>query len=82
MGWLDVFRSSTFEKETTMKLAELATSLASIKTELEKVKVEILTKIDSLNAALADVEVPAEAAQALADVTVAAKALDDIVPDA
>jgi hypothetical protein len=74
------FLLSNLEKIMT-KLSELETSLTSLSTELSKAKGEILDKIDTLQAELSDVALTPQAEAALNDLTVAVKAIDDIVPD-
>ena len=65
-----------------MKISELASAVQAITQQLVKIQTEILDKIDELEAALADVEVPVEATEALDALRGAAQTLDDIVPDA
>jgi len=60
---------------------EVAATLVTISNELAKARGEILAKIDALTASLANVELPAEAETALAQLAAQAQALDDIVPD-
>jgi hypothetical protein len=82
-SWLSrLFPPTDLEREVAVKLAELSVALTAVRDDLAKAKAEIVGKIGALEAALADVEVPAEASAALADVVAAAKALDDVVPDA
>lgn len=69
-------------EEIIMKLNELSGVLAGLGTQLEKVQQEILGRINILEVALLDVEVPEAAVTALADLAAAAQSLDDIVPDA
>ena len=64
-----------------MRLSELGDVLAVLGTTLDKARNEILAKITALENALADVNLPDEAAAALEDVISAARALDDVVPD-
>jgi precorrin-6B methylase 1 len=65
-----------------MKLSEISANLAAVDAQLKKAQAEILNRISELQAALADVEVPVEATEALDRLAASAKALDDIVPDA
>lgn len=62
-------------------ISQLASALMAIQNQLAKAQAEILEKIASLQAALNDVELPAEAEQALADLISRAQQLDDVVPD-
>lgn len=65
-----------------MKISELAGAVQAISEQLAKVQLEILTKIAELEAALANVEIPADAAAALDALRGSVQSLDDIVPDA
>jgi hypothetical protein len=62
-------------------LTDLTTALRSIDAQLAKAQTEILNRIQALQAALSDVELPPEAEQALLELQTQAQALDDIVPD-
>jgi hypothetical protein len=64
-----------------MKLSELSGLLNDVLAQLAKAKAEILDKIESLETALADVELPQDAQDALAALVAKAQALDDVVPD-
>jgi hypothetical protein len=64
-----------------MKVSELAAAVSELSAQLAKAQGEILGKIDALEEALVDVELPDEAATALEGLRVGAQALDDIVPD-
>lgn len=64
-----------------MKLSELAVQLTNIDAKLTEASAEIVAKIDALQAALADVEVPADASALIDEITLKATALADIVPD-
>ena len=70
-----------FNSENDMKLSELSGLLAEVLDQLAKAKAEILDKIESLEAALSDVELPQDAQDALAALMAKAQALDDVVPD-
>lgn len=63
-------------------LSELTETLQEISSQLEKAKVEIVTRIDDLQSSLSNIELPAEASAALENLRSAAQGLDDIVPDA
>mgnify|MGYP001766201502 CR=1 FL=1 len=65
-----------------MKLSELAMQLSALAAQLDKAAGEIVAKIDDLETALADTEIPEEAATAIEELKAKAQALDDIVPDA
>jgi hypothetical protein len=65
-----------------MKLSELSGLLIDVLAQLAKAKAEILDKIENLETALGDVELPQDAQDALAALMAKAQALDDIVPDA
>ena len=65
-----------------MKVSELAVAFSELSAQLAKAQSEILGKIDALEAALVDVELPSEAVEALEGLRVGAQVLDDIVPDA
>lgn len=64
-----------------MKLDELSVSLLTIKDQLIKARTEILDKITALETTLANVELPADAQEALTNLVGTAQTLDDIVPD-
>ena len=64
-----------------MKVSELAAAVAELSAQLAKAQGEILSKIDALEVALVDVELPSDAVTALESLRVGAQALDDIVPD-
>lgn len=68
-------------KEIQMNVSELTNSLTAIQATFEKAKAEIIGKIDNLQAALSNVELPEEAVAALAALQETATSLDDIVPD-
>ena len=68
-------------KEILMKVSELAVAVSQVSAQLTKAQSEILSKIDALETALIDVELPDEAVAALDGLKVGAQALDDIVPD-
>jgi hypothetical protein len=82
MGIFDSLFSRNFERTVIMKLSEISANLAAVDAQLTKAQAEILNRISELQAALADVEVPAEATEALDRLAASAKSLDDIVPDA
>lgn len=83
LGELDRWRHLPERVETIMTTVnEVAATLVTLSNELAKARVEIVAKIDELTAALANVTLPPEAEQALADLAAQAQALDDIVPDA
>lgn len=64
-----------------MKLSELATQLTAIDAKLTEASAEIVAKIDALQEALVDVEIPAEAVGLIDEIATKATALADIVPD-
>jgi len=64
-----------------MKLSELPAAVAGVSAQLTKAQDEILAKIAALEAALADVELPVEAINAINSLRGQAQVLDDIVPD-
>lgn len=68
-------------KEILMKLSELATTVTGVSAQLTKVQNEVLTRLNDLENALIDVEIPEEAAAAIEALRTQAQALDDIVPD-
>jgi DNA repair exonuclease SbcCD ATPase subunit len=86
LEWLYPYRRElrhiiTQQKEIDMKLSELAVVLTTMAGQITKAKDEIVAKIAELQAALADVDLPAEAQAKLDELTTLAQALDDIVPD-
>lgn len=64
-----------------MKLSELTTAIAGVSAQLTKAQNEILSRINALENALIDVELPEEAATAIDALRTQTQALDDIVPD-
>lgn len=68
-------------EDIEMKLSELATQLTAIDAKLTEASAEIVAKIDELQAALADVDLPAEASALIDDITAKATDLANIVPD-
>ena len=64
-----------------MKVSELAGQFATMSAQLDKVQAEILAKIAELEAALTNVDVPAEAEAALNEIKAKVQGMDDIVPD-
>lgn len=68
-------------KEILMKLSELTSAIAGVSAQLTKVQNEVLTRLNDLENALIDVEIPEEAATAIEALRTQAQALDDIVPD-
>jgi len=76
---LNVFYPHT--KEILMKVSEIANAVTSVSAQLTKVQAEVLTRLNDLENALIDVEIPEEAATAIEALRTQAQALDDIVPD-
>ena len=68
-------------KEILMKVSELATTVTGVAAQLTKVQNEVLTRLNDLENALIDVEIPEEAVTAINGLRTQAQALDDIVPD-
>lgn len=68
-------------KEIMMKLPELAATISGVSDQLSKVQTEIVTRLNDLETALLDVELPEEAATAIEALRTQAQSLDDIVPD-
>ena len=68
-------------EELLMKLSELSTAVAEVSTQLAKAQGEILGRIADLETALADVDLPADAVDALTALRAQTQSLDDIVPD-
>jgi hypothetical protein len=69
-------------EELMMRLNELTIALNALSAQLTKATGEILAKIEALEAALADAEIPDAAIALLDELKDKAQALDDIVPDA
>jgi ACT domain-containing protein len=69
-------------EDLSMKLSELSGLLNDVLAQLAKAKLEILDKIESLETALSDVDLPEDAVVALAALVEKTQALDDVVPDA
>lgn len=68
-------------KEVAMKLNELSAVVNGLVGQVEKVKTEVLARIDELSAALQDVALPAEAEAALEALRARIQSLDDMNPD-
>ena len=68
-------------KEILMKLSELTTAISGVSTQLTKAQDEILSRINALENALVDVDLPEEAVSAIEALRTQTQALDDIVPD-
>ena len=68
-------------EEINMKLSELAAAITEVSEQLAKAQVEIMTKIEELEAALADIELPQDAQDAIAALKEQAQRLDDVVPE-
>jgi hypothetical protein len=68
-------------EELLMKMSELAAAVAEVSAQLAKVQAEIINRIVVLEIALSELELPAEAVDALAALRTQAQSLDDIVPD-
>lgn len=60
---------------------ELAAQLNQVNEQLNKAKVEIVAQVQALEGALQNVEIPAEAQDALNAIVATAQALDDLNPD-
>jgi len=67
--------------EIKMKLSELLDALSALDDQIDKAQAEILAKIAALEAALVNVEIPADAQAKIDELKAAAQSLDDIVPD-
>ena len=76
---LNIYTSHT--KEILMKLSELTTAISGVSTQLTKAQNEILSRINALENALVDVELPEDAVSAIEALRTQTQALDDIVPD-
>lgn len=68
-------------KEILMKLSELTTAISGVSTQLTKAQNEILSRINALENALVDVDLPEDAVSAIEALRTQTQALDDIVPD-
>lgn len=71
----------TLGDKVMVKLNEVAGQLQAVNDRLLKAKVEIIDRINVLEEALGDVDLPAEAGDALTALMATAQALDDINPD-
>ncbi|HOX59644.1 MAG TPA: hypothetical protein PLC99_22410 [Verrucomicrobiota bacterium] len=71
----------TQPKELMMKVSEISTAVTALSEQLVKVQVEILGKIEALETALTDVDLPEDAVDALNALRGNVQAIDDIVPD-
>ena len=68
-------------EELLMKVSEIAATVNALSEQLVKVQVEILGKIESLETALTDVDLPEDAIDALNALRENVQVIDDIVPD-
>lgn len=68
-------------EELLMKVSEIAATVNVLSEQLVKVQVEILGKIEALETALTDVDLPEDAIDALNALRGNVQAIDDIVPD-
>jgi len=68
-------------KEILMKISELPTAIAAVSAQLTKIRGEIIGKIEALETALTDVDLPEDAIDALNALRGDVQAIDDIVPD-
>lgn len=68
-------------KEVAMKLFELSAVITALVGQVEKVKTEVLARIDELDQALLDVTLPADAEAALEALRAGIETLDDLNPD-
>ena len=73
---------STLLRSIDMKLDALAATMTAIADQLTKAQTEIVAQVAALQAALADVDVPADAQAAIDSITAIAEALDALNPDA
>ena len=73
---------STLLRSIDMKLDALAATMTAIADQLTKAQTEIVSQVAALQAALADVDVPADAQAAIDSITAIAEALDALNPDA
>lgn len=64
-----------------MKLSDVLVAVQGVSDQLAKAQGEIVAKISALEAALQDIEVPAEVQAAIDSLKASAQGLDDIVPD-
>ena len=76
---LNIFHPHT--QEILMKLSELTTAIAGVSAQLTKAQNEILYRINALENALVDVDLPEDAVNAFDALRTQTQALDDIVPD-
>lgn len=63
------------------KISELTAIVAGLNSQVLKAKQEVVDRIAALEAALADVEIPADAQAALDELKSSVQAVDDINPD-
>lgn len=63
-----------------VKLSDIAGEVKAVSDQLAKAQAEIVAKITDLETALANVELPPEAVEAIAALKTSAQGLDDIVP--
>lgn len=68
-------------EDLMMKLSEITAQLTEIDAKLTEARDEIIAKIAALEGLIADADIPAEAADLIADIRTKAGALADIVPN-
>lgn len=68
-------------EELLMKVSEISTAITALSEQLTKVQGEIIGKIEALETALTDVDLPEDAVDALNALRGNVQAMDDIVPD-
>ena len=71
----------TSNEEIVMKLSELSGELVAVVNQVTKVREEILARIDELEDALLNVDLPIEAEFALEALRAGIQGLDDLNPD-
>lgn len=64
-----------------VKLSELAAQLSAVTAQNDKANAEILARLDELENALSDVDLPDEAIEALEALKASVQVSDDFVPD-
>lgn len=75
------FQKDKEQRQIMAKLNELVGLVNEVNAKLDKAKDEVVARIAALEAALSDVDLPADAVEALDALKAKAQTLDDIVPD-
>lgn len=82
LAWEPLTQTRNRHDQIMSALKDLNARLANVETALAKASTEITGELARLREQLANTELPADAAETLTRIETAARALDDIIPDA